>query len=368
MNQTIPALFRILFLMGGFICLAFGVASGLMRLGWSLPALAADIATLHGALMISGFLGTVISLERAVAIGRRWAYLGPFSAAAGSFALLTGAYWFGICLIILASLVLLLASANIFVRQRAMFTFTLLLGSLYWVIGNLLWVSGVAIVQLVPWWMGFLVLTIAGERLELTRMLPPSRCGSWLFIGVVALCLCGAVATTLSATANIVVFSAALTLLALWLIWNDIARKTVRQHALTRFIAVCLLSGYAWLLVGGLIGLWAATLQPGSSYDAFLHAILAGFVFSMIFGHAPVIFPAVTGFKIPYHPAFYVPLVVLHLSLALRIGGDLTHLANWRSIGAALNALALVLFILNMVTAVVRGKRPAINDFQPRHQ
>ena len=357
MSQTVPLPLRVLFLMGGFICLAFGVASGLMRLGWSFPPLATDIAALHGPLMISGFLGTVISLERAVAIGRRWAYLAPFSAAAGSFALLAGAHWFGISLIFLASLVMLLASANIFLRQRAMFTFTLLLGSLCWVIGNLLWINGIAILQLVPWWISFLVLTIAGERLELTRMLPPSRYGNRLFVGIVALLLCGAIAATFLATANIIAFSAALTSLALWLLWNDIARKTVRQHALTRFIAVCLLSGYAWLLVGGLIGLWAATLQPGSSYDAFLHAILAGFVFSMIFGHAPVIFPAVTGFRIPYHAVFYLPLAVLHLSLFIRIGGDLTSLADWRSSGSALNAIALVLFILNMVTAVIRGKR-----------
>lgn len=358
MSQTVPRALRILLLMGGFISLACGVAGGLMRLGWSFPLTAAEIAALHGPLMISGFLGTVISLERAVAIGRHWAYAGPFFAAAGSFALLGGMHVAGSGLILLASLVMLLASANIFLRQRAMFTFTLLLGSTCWIIGNLLWINNVAVAQLVPWWMGFLILTIAGERLELTRMLPPTPYGNRLFAGIVALLLYGTIATTLSATAQIAVFSAALVLLALWLLWNDIARKTVRQHELTRFIAVCLLSAYVWLLAGGLIGLLMSPLHPGSSYDAFLHAILAGFVFSMIFGHAPVIFPAVSGFRIPYHPAFYIPLAVLHLSLVIRISGDLAALADWRSNGSALNALALLLFIFNMATAVIRGKRP----------
>ena len=37
-----------------------------------------------------------------------------------------------------------------------------------------------------------------------------------------------------------------------------------------------------------------------------------GFVFSMVFGHAPIIFPAVLRVAVPYHPVFYVPLALLH--------------------------------------------------------
>lgn len=40
---------------------------GLIRLGWQLPALTPSLALAHGPLMISGFLGTLITLERAVA-------------------------------------------------------------------------------------------------------------------------------------------------------------------------------------------------------------------------------------------------------------------------------------------------------------
>ena len=351
-------LFRILLLIGGFISLALGAETGLMRLGWNTPVYSADLAAFHGPLMICGFLGTVIALERAVAVGRRWAYLGPLFAAAGGLALAAGMSWLlGAGLITLASAILLSASINIFLRQRALFTFTLLLGSLCWLIGNLLWAGGLSIAQAMPWWAGFLVITIAGERLELTRMLPPSPRSKWIFVGVVAIFLLGAVAATLSATGSLAIFSAALLVLAFWLLLHDIARKTVRKTGLVRFIAVCLLSGYAWLLVGGLIGLWSPGLQPGSSYDAFLHAILVGFVFSMIFGHAPIIFPAVTGVKIPYHPTFYIPLIVLHASLAARVAGDLLLIPHCRSIGGAINVLALVLFILGTVAAVIRGKR-----------
>ena len=83
---------------------------------------------------------------------------------------------------------------------------------------------------------------------------------------------------------------------------------------------------------------------------------MLGFVFSMVFGHAPIIFPAVLRVAVPYHPVFYVPLALLHLSLALRLAGDLAVQPDWRSMGGALNAVALLAFILNTIAAVIRGK------------
>ena len=58
-----------------------------------------------------------------------------------------------------------------------------------------------------------------------------------------------------------------------------------------------------------------------------LHAITLGFVFSMVFGHAAIILPAVTKFAVPYHPTFYVPWVLLQASLVARPGGDAP--ADW---------------------------------------
>lgn len=174
---------------------------------------------------------------------------------------------------------------------------------------------------------------------------------------IITLLLIGAVLATLSKYLNVQVLSAALLTLAFWLLRQDVARHTIKQKGLTRFIAACLISGYVWLLIGGLVGLLSQQLIPGSSYDAFLHAILVGFVFSMIFGHAPIIFPAVAKVKIPYHPTFYLPLVVLHASLIVRIAGDFLLDPLFRSIGGTLNAIALLLFVLSTVSAVIRNKR-----------
>lgn len=342
--------YRIPLLVLGFASLIIGVGAGLLRLGWAVPLPATELAAFHGPLMISGFFGTVISLERAVALARRWAYLGPFSAGAGGLALILGApLAIAQMLLALGSAILLAGSVSVFLRQRALFTFTLAAGAASWLAGNLLWLGGFSVYEVLPWWAGFLVLTIAGERLELSRFLPPSPAARRVFIAVLA-------GLTFGMALSAQLFGAALLGLSLWLFRQDIARRTVKDRGLTRFIAVCLLSGYAWLLLSGAIMLGAG-LAPGSlAYDAALHALMLGFVFSMVFGHAPVIFPAVLRVAVPYHPVFYAPLALLHLSLVVRLAGDLAGLAEWRSAGGALNAVALLAFILNTIAAVIRGK------------
>jgi hypothetical protein len=309
---------------------------------------------MHGPLMICAFFGTVISLERAVAIGRGWAYAGPLFAGLGGIGTIAGAASVAPWLFLLGSLVLLAATVDVLRRQTAMFTFTLTLGALCWSTGNALWAQGATVHAVVPWWLAFLILTIAGERLELSRFLPPSPFARRAF----ALILAGISAGLLGmATAwGSSVFGGGLFALALWLGKQDIARRTVRGKGLTRFIAVCLLSGYAWLALGGAVVVAAGGLAPGSpAYDAALHALALGFVFAMVFGHAPIIFPAVLRVAVPYHPTFYLPLAVLQLSLVVRLTGDATAQFDWIRIGGALNALALAAFIASTASAVVRG-------------
>lgn len=357
-----PLFGRALLLIGAVTCLAFGVGVGLLRLGWDVQFPATDALAFHGALMVCGFLGTLISLERAIAIGRRWAYLAPVFAAAGGLALVLGFYWTaGAGLITLASVVLVSASMNIFLRQRVLFTATLLLGSFCWLVGNLLWLGDLTLAQVVPWWIGFLVLTIAGERLELSRLMRLSKFASITFVIIVAMFLLGASMVSVMHPFGVTLFSSAMLGLALWLIRYDIVRKTVRQQGLTRYIAICLITGYAWLLIAAVIGFFSMQLMAGATYDAWLHAIFVGFVFSMIFGHAPIILPAIARIRIIYHPIFYLPLFVLHCSLVIRVAGDLLMNHSQRSVGGALNTLALALFVLTVVAAVIRGKQARAN-------
>jgi hypothetical protein len=349
-----PAWERLPLLVLGFVALFTGLGAGLARLGWAMPDAAAGAAAIHGPLMICGFFGVVISLERAVAIGRLWAYTAPLLAGIGTGVALHGlggaTPWFTLA----ASGVLLAASLTVLRRQPVLFMTVITLAAACWTVGAALWAAGWAVHELVGWWLAFLVLTIAGERLELSRFMPPSRSAERLFVGITAVLLVALLAWGQPWGARL--FGAGLLALALWLLRHDIARRTVRQRGLTRFIAVCLLSGYFWLAVGGAVML-AWGLAPGHpSYDAGLHALLLGFVFAMVFGHAPIIFPAVLRVAVPYHPAFYAPLALLHASLALRLAGDASgqfELARW---GALLSAVALLAFVANTAAAVVRGR------------
>ena len=130
-------------------------------------------------------------------------------------------------------------------------------------------------------------------------------------------------------------------------------------------MAAALTAGYAWLAVAGAVWLASGTLSGGGlGYDAMVHAVFLGFVLSMVFAHAPMIVPAVLGVRLPYTPAFYAPLALLHVSLALRMIGDAAEdlLTAWRW-GGALNEAAIVAFLaLAMLTAIrtrpARGARP----------
>jgi len=361
-----PAL-RFPLLVLGFVALGFGIASGLVRLGWSITLPSPELLLLHGPLMVSGFFGTVIGLERAVALGQRWAYAGPLVNGLGGVALLSGApVLAGALMMSIGAVILLLATIASYRRQPAFHTLVLILGATSWVAGNLLWSGGAALLIAVPWWMAFLVLTIAGERLELSRFLPPSPLANRVFSLLTLTLLTGALLSGAVPRTAWALIALSLLGFALWLLKQDVARRTVRQQGLTRFIAVCLLSGYVWLACTAVLLLHPAVVAgAGPIYDAALHSLFLGFVFAMVFGHAPIIFPAVTQLRVPYHPLFYVPLLLLQVALLARLTGDLGGLQAWRAWGGLLNALALILFVLNTISAIVRGKLPTSQPIHP---
>lgn len=351
---------RLPLLLLGMIALVGGVLAGLARFAIEVPTVAAAQAGHHGALMIAGFLGTVISLERAVALagsGLRWPFLGPLAAGLGGVSLLAGApALLSPSLFVGAGLILFAGSVLLFLRQPVLHLAALALAALAWVVGNLLCVVEASLVPAVPWWIVFLVLTIAGERLELTRLLLMSPAVRRLFVGLVALQIVALPLGLWREAMGLKLLAAALMGLALWLLHQDIARRTVRQSGLTRYIAVCLLSGYVWLGVGGVFGMFGGFLPGSLLRDAALHALFLGFVFAMIFGHALIIFPAVAKVKIPWHPVFYLPLALLHLTVLGRVIGDLAGSLTLAQLAAVGNALTLFLFVFTVLTRVFLGR------------
>ncbi len=334
------------------LSLLTALLGGIMRLGWGLPPVLSGLSILHGPLMVSGFLGTLIGLERAVALGRGWTYIAPLLTGIGAIALIAELNVSAVPLLFtLGSLGLIAIFISIFRLQPALHAVIMGLGALSWFIGNVLYLSGSPVFQVVLWWAGFLILTIAGERLELTRMLKPSGTSRILFLFTVLILFSGMVWTGFVFDNGMRLTGWGMILLALWLMRYDIARRTVRQAGLPRFIALCLLSGYVWLVVSGAMALFYGGAAAGPAYDAILHALFLGFVFVMIFGHAPIIFPVVLGFPVHFSRRFYIHLILLHLTLTVRIVGDLFVWHPGREWGGLLNVLAILLFFGNTMIA-----------------
>jgi hypothetical protein len=317
---------RLPLLVLGFVSLVFGVAGGLARLA---PIdVSPNAVAFHGPLMVSAFFGTVISLERAAALDRLWAYAAPLAAGLGGIFLLLGFPILGLSLMAIAAAVFLGASVAVLQRQPSLETATLAAGAAAWLAGNAMLFEGGAAV---PWWIAFFALTIGGERLELSRYLKRPPWVRRTFAVLVSLLI---VSPLMPRSLGIV-----LVLLAAWLLAFDLARVTIRQDRLPRYVAACLLAGYFWLGLGG------ALMALATAYDAALHAVFVGFVFSMVFGHAPVILPAVLRVRFPYHAVLYLPLLALHLSLAIRVFVS-------APLGAWGNAAAIALFIATAIFLV----------------
>jgi hypothetical protein len=327
--------------------------------------------------MVSGFLGTLIGLEKAVAIGRKWAYLCPLLTGIGGVALAWATDSVVPRLLFLGGSSVLVAVSVLFFRgSPTPAQGSMLAGVVLWVFGNGLWLSGWPIYVVAPSWMGFLLLTVGGERLELNRILSPSRVSIALFLSSGLAAASGAILASFAfLSSGAVLFTergsrldspnyewgvrllgAGVLSLGAWLLSNDLARVAIRRPGLSRFMASALLLGYLWLAASGALSLVYGGFVSGEIYDATLHAFFVGFVLSMVFAHGPVIFPAILGRPLPFHLRFYAPLALLHAGLAMRVLGDLTAFGPSRRWGGLLNGAAILLFAGTVAVGVARGE------------
>jgi hypothetical protein len=308
------------------LSLLTGLWGGVLRLGWGLPLLRGDLVVFHGPLMIVGFLGTLISLERAVALQRLWAYGAPVFSGLSVLVLLAGLpLTWGHILAEMGSLFLISILVFLYCQRPSGYFAVIGLGALLWFVGNLLW----------------------------ARLMRLSTISRAVFFAACAVFLTGLVVSLLVFDAGVRLGGIGLAALALWLFRYDMARRTIQETGLPRFMAVCLLSGYAWLVIGSFLWIvFADRFVAGPHYDAMLHTIFLGFVFSMIFAHAPIIFPSITGLAMPFQRAFYGHFALLHFSLLIRVVGDMGGWISLQRWGGLLNVLTLLLFLANNVRSV----------------
>ncbi len=363
---------RLALLIGAMVALLGGLDAALLRLGLSAPVPAMDLANLHGVLMVFGFLGTAITLERAVALqsDRRrsslWAYLSPAASVAATVVALAQLALLGPeatrlfpALAWALSMALLVAMYVVVWRKQPMVAVLIQgLGALLGFAGILLWGRGFEAAQVVPWWAAFLVFTIIGERLELARFTfargsTEARVLAETLVTTVAL-----IATLFNAQLGYPLLGLALIVLALDTAAHDIALKTIRLQGAARYMAACMLAGYAWLLVAGGIWVIRGPVFSGYGYDTVVHSLTIGFALSMVLAHAPVIVPAIARRDLPYNRAMWAVWGTLQLGLIIRVlaGARLAEGA-WQ-FGGALDIASLLAFVVVTVATIVIANRP----------
>jgi len=359
---------RTLFLLVVASLLVSGVIGGLLRAGVAVPLPIRSVwpgqaVLAHAFLMICAFMGTVIGIERAVAVKARAAFAAPVFSALAGVSMLAGASAAATWLAVLASLAFIAVNVAVVSRQKAAHTL-LLTGATAWLVGNLLLALGSQAAAVVPWWFSFLVLTIAAERLEMTRLMRRRSGAAPALYVCLGLMLAGSAAFAVSPVWGGWLYGLSLAGLAMWLVIFDIARRTISSLGLSRYMAVCLLLGYAWLAVAGLA--WIATSLGYAARDVALHALGLGFIFSMMLGHAPVILPALARVKLLFGGFFYVPLALLHISLALRLFFGPFDLALLGA-GALGNAAAIAFFAATMVGSALAWRAKHQASHKTRH-
>ena len=349
---------RAVFLVPAGLALLAGLDAALLLLGLPAPVPGERLPEVHGVLLVLGFLGTVIALERAVALRRPAGFLAPALLGVGALLVVSPApRQVGQAVSLAGAGALVVVYAGLWRRQRDEAVLVQALGAVLATGAALLWLGGVPVPLMLPWLVGFVVLTIGGERLELARIAMGTGAGPTLVVLAGGL-LAGVVASLLWPVAGTSLLGLALLTLVGWLAAHDVARRTIRTTGLARFTAGCMLAGYAWLAVAGGIWLLVGPVSAGAGYDAVIHAVFLGFTVSMVMAHAPVILAAVIRRPLPFSPLLIAPAVLLHATLLLRLGvGDargLTAAWRWGGVGTI---VAVLLFVLVAAGSLVVGSR-----------
>ncbi len=330
------------------LSLLAGLDAGLLLLQVPAPVDARHLPDVHGPLMVLGFLGTLIALERAVALRSALGYAAPVLLGLGGLALAAGLpLVLGQVILLDGTLALLVLLVALWRRRRDDAVVVEVLAATLAALAALLWVRVDAAV-VVPLLAGFVVLTIAAERVELARIHLPTS-AERVLVAVGALVATAATGAVLFPDAGSRAFGGTLLVLVCWLAPRDVARRTVRSTGQARFSAAAMLAGYGWLAVAGVAWLVAGLTTTPAAHDVVVHTIVLGFVMSMVLAHAPVILPAVLRRPVPYRPLLWVPLAVLHAALLVRVVGDVAGLPPLVAVGGYGTVGALLLLPLSAV-------------------
>ena len=349
---------RLIFLACAGLSLLVGLGAGASLLGLNATP-GASFAADHGPLMVFGFIGGAIGLERVVAARTTWAWVGPVCHVAGVLSILAGLPR-GVAAMFFAAgfLVLGCIYATIYRRQASLAILVQAVGVIGGVVAAALWAMGPGFATAMPLCALYAVATIIGERMELARItMAGTRAENHLTLLVLGLAA-ASVIYVLSPAVGYRAMGLMLIAIAVATARVDVAKNLVRSQGLPRYSAACMLAGYAWLAFGGYLWLIYGE-ATGFVYDASVHTIFLGFVMSMVFAHAPIIFTSVIRRRLPYHKVLYVPMGLLHGGLALRVLADCAEHTTALQSGGVVTIIAVIVFLACGITLTSKEARRA---------
>jgi hypothetical protein len=355
MKRTLTYAWRLPFLILAIFSLIVGLWTGLSRIGWDtfiLPATAH-----HGAVMVGGFLGSLISLEKVIPLKKKWLLVLPGAQVSAALLFLFGEPMIAIPLLITGSIGLVAVFGFYLKRERTLIYVLMLIGALCLSVGNVLLFTENFYPLAFPWWVGFILFIITAERLELMKFLPVSKAAKRLVVAFLIIFVLG-ISVSFHSYGNIA-SGTALVAISLWLLKNDAIAIGLRKKSLTRFVSISLLLGYTALLVAGIF--FISFSDHWLAYDALVHTFFIGFAFSMIFAHGPIILPGVLGISFkPYHKSLYLWLILLHTSWLIRVFADAYSETLWRKYSGLLSAITILGYFATIAFLTVREQHGKI--------
>ena len=242
-----------------------GMAAGLVRIGWRFEV--HGLAASHGAIMVGGFLGTLIALEKLIPLKNKVLYVVPILSGGSLIMFCFGLQDAAIMMITIASFCLSCIFAYYYSKHRELHFLIMFVGALCWLMGNIFLYSENFYPLSFPLWLGFILLVIVGERIEITKFLPVTLIQKTMLFVFLALYVASAFISFHGIGS--ILAGVSLIGISLWLLRYDVIRMSLYKTGLTRYVAVALLCGYMSLLI---CGVFFITLRGSiMSYDVLVH-------------------------------------------------------------------------------------------------
>jgi nitrite reductase (NO-forming) len=371
---------RLAILIWAVIACLTGLMTAFARIGLSPFAQSPELVSVHGALMVFGFLGTAIGMERGVAYHAgsadhpRWGLIAPLLGALGVVSVfilalipslpswwpaIPGAFW-------AASMFELSAVyIGIWSWQNSVTLIIQMMGSLTGALGMILYACSVPALRLAPMWMVFLVLTIIGERLELARVSFTGKFVENTLITAAATSVIGAILILIISEVGYVILGLSFLVLLITMLSHDIARHTFKLPGMTGFMGVAMLCAYTWGIIGSLMWIFLPQTDLFSQRSAFaLVCFDLGFTMTMVIAHASIIVPAIIRRPMPFSTLMWIPLVALESGLAI---GAIGTVRGSEVIGQAGSVIA-ILSLLALIIVMVGLNLPAVRQWRANRQ